>query len=443
MATIYRKGRDKGKRNAPYYIEYFDHTGKRRSVKGPSDRRQAEMLAAKLENDVLLRRRGIIDPKQEELAERRSSPIEEQLLEFEKSLRRRKRTGKHLRLTMSRLRRVIAGCGFELLGDINADAVDLFIDEFCDENNLGPKTFNHYCQAFEQFCQWLTKRGLVASNPVPGLPRRNCEVDVRKKRRALTPEEFGKLVESARNSGKFIQEFDGETRARIYLLSYLTGLRRSELASLTPSSFDLDSEQPMLTIEATISKHRRTDRLPLHPQLVEMLRHWLKGLEPNQPLFPKLKNRRTWLMVKLDLERAGIPYRTPEGDADFHAAGRHTHITQLIRSGASLSEAKELARHSDIQMTTRYTHIGLADQAKALAALPVPCQHIVSNPGVAEVLSGSQPVAGVQPNGADGNDVKSCNSATSDASKQEGASDDSDAPKWRRRELHPRPEIRL
>jgi hypothetical protein len=29
-------------------------------------------------------------------------------------------------------------------------------------------------------------------------------------------------------------------------------------------------------------------------------------------------------MVKKDLERAGIPYETEEGTADFHAVGRHT-----------------------------------------------------------------------------------------------------------------------
>ena len=33
-------------------------------------------------------------------------------------------------------------------------------------------------------------------------------------------------------------------------------------------------------------------------------------------------------MVKKDLERVGIPYKTEEGVADFHAAGRHTHITE-------------------------------------------------------------------------------------------------------------------
>jgi hypothetical protein len=47
-------------------------------------------------------------------------------------------------------------------------------------------------------------------------------------------------------------------------------------------------------------------------------------------------------------------------------------ITELLRNGASLPEAKELARHSDVNMTMRYTHIGLADQAKAVANLPAP-----------------------------------------------------------------------
>ena len=62
----------------------------------------------------------------------------------------------------------------------------------------------------------------------------------------------------------------------------------------------------------------------------------------------------------------------PEGIADFHAAGRHSHITGLIRSGASIMEAKELARHADIRQTTKYTHIGMEDRAEGLATLHEP-----------------------------------------------------------------------
>ena len=45
---------------------------------------------------------------------------------------------------------------------------------------------------------------------------------------------------------------------------------------------------------------------------------------------------------------------------------------QLASGIVLLFETRELARHSDIRMTMRYTHIGLDDQARAVAALPAP-----------------------------------------------------------------------
>ena len=102
-------------------------------------------------------------------------------------------------------------------------------------------------------------------------------------------------------------------------------------------------------------------------------------------------------MIRNDLEAAGIPYTTKDGDADFHAAGRHTYITELLRNGTSLVAARELARHSDVTMTMRYTHIGLKDQAKGIENLPTDpkwletchpteplSQHICSKSGVSE-----------------------------------------------------------
>jgi hypothetical protein len=104
----------------------------------------------------------------------------------------------------------------------------------------------------------------------------------------------------------------------------------------------------------------------------EMVHTWLKGLAPAEKLFPLLAKREGSVMVKKDLERIGIAYENEDGIADFHAAGRHTHITELLRNGTSLAAAKELARHSDAKMTMKYTHIGLNDQAKAVANLPAP-----------------------------------------------------------------------
>ena len=75
-------------------------------------------------------------------------------------------------------------------------------------------------------------------------------------------------------------------------------------------------------------------------------------------------------MIRKDLEAAGIPFCTKDGDVDFHAAGRHSYITGLLRNGTSLVVARELARHSDVKMTMGYTHIGLEDQAKGIQNLP-------------------------------------------------------------------------
>ncbi len=77
-------------------------------------------------------------------------------------------------------------------------------------------------------------------------------------------------------------------------------------------------------------------------------------------------------MVKTDLEAVGIKYETAEGIADFHAAGRHSHVSGLVNSGVSLAHARQLARHGDVRMTMRYTHVGLEDQAEALKSLPAP-----------------------------------------------------------------------
>ena len=128
--------------------------------------------------------------------------------------------------------------------------------------------------------------------------------------------------------------------------------------------------EPFLPVIHEICKHRKKDVLPLHPHLTSLLRQWLPEYPSGQPLFPKLGKRKAYTMIRKDLEAAEIPYTTKDGDADFHAAGRHSYITGLLKNGTSLVVARELARHADVKMTMRYTHIGLQDQAKGIQNLP-------------------------------------------------------------------------
>ncbi|MCA9078504.1 MAG: tyrosine-type recombinase/integrase [Planctomycetaceae bacterium] len=371
MASIFKLGRDKENRRSPYYVEYVDHTGRTRRKKGYTDKSLTMQLATKLEKDAMLRRQGLIDPDEEETAIRRRVPLTEHLEAFEQSLKRKRNTEEYVGKTTSRIRKIITEAGFEIAADIDIESVEQVLIEMLEAGDIGHRTYNHYVQAMDSFCRWMVPKRL-ASNPLHGMQRLNTEEDVRHQRRALSGSEVAMLIQSAKESGETIQKYDGELRARLYLFAYMTGLRRRELSSLTPRSFDLKAKQPTVVVEAACSKHRRRDVLPLHAELILLLTDWLPELQPDEPLFPMLAKRKAWLMVKKDLERIGILYRNQDGVADFHAAGRHSYVTGLLKNGATLPEAKELARHSDIRMTMKYTHVGLDDQARALASLPRP-----------------------------------------------------------------------
>ena len=368
MATVFKRKRDSNRKNAHWWIQYFDQHGQRKTTKGYTDKRKTEAKAAKLEEEARLRKDGLIDPSLERARNQRQVQLSDHLGAFERHLK--KNTPKHVNLTMSRVKRIVSDGGMETIQDIEIEVVEEVLAEMLETNEIGFRTYNHYAQAMNSFCNWMVPKR-IPGNPLLGMARLNAQEDVRHQRRALLPKEFEKLIKSARSSCVSIQCFDGEQRARLYILSYMTGLRRKEIASLTPESFDLKGKPPTVTVQAACSKHRKKDVLPLHDDLVSLLRVWLLDVGPSMPFFPKLAKRRTWLMVKKDLERAGIPYRDDQDRvADFHAAGRHTHITELLRNGVSVAEAKELARHSDVRMTMKYTHIGIKDQAKAIAKLP-------------------------------------------------------------------------
>jgi site-specific recombinase XerD len=228
----------------------------------------------------MLRKRGMIDPAQERLLAIKQEPIGEHLAAFERSIDNT--TAKHRKLTMTRVRRLIEGGGFATIGELDAEPVEEALKAIRAEDDLGARTYNHYLQAIDEFGKWLVANRRVPFNPVAGIERLNTAVDVRHKRRALSPEEVTRLVESARSSGEDIQGYNGEHRARAYLTSFFTGLRRQELASLTPRSFRLSDAQPTLKVDAACSKHRREDTLPVHPDLVILVRQWIAGMDADE-----------------------------------------------------------------------------------------------------------------------------------------------------------------
>ena len=146
MASVFKLGRDKGKRNTAWYFEYKDHLGKKRMKKGFTDKALTKQLAAKLEHEARQRRLGLIDAEKEELAESRNSAISVHLEDYRKSLVAKENSPKHVKLTLSRVRRIVEGCEFNTLRDINADDVETFLTELREEDEIGFKTTTITCR---------------------------------------------------------------------------------------------------------------------------------------------------------------------------------------------------------------------------------------------------------------------------------------------------------
>ena len=160
----------------------------------------------------------------------------------------------------------------------------------------------------------------------------------------------------------------GEDRFMVYLTALGTGFRRGELASLEAGSFDLEGTPPTVTVAAGYSKRRRTDRQPIRKDLADRLRPWL-AKKAGGTLF-RIPDK-SCEMIRKDLAAAEVPYKDSAGGfADFHAL-RHTFVSRLVRRGASVKAAQELARHSSPLLTLgRYAHLDLQDHTLALDGLP-------------------------------------------------------------------------
>ncbi len=175
---------------------------------------------------------------------------------------------------------------------------------------------------------------------------------------------------TAAESGPVVYKVPGLDRAWLYRVAAATGFRANELRSLTPESFDLDSDLPAVTVAAAYSKRRRDDHQPLPPAMVPALRSWINFKAPGQPLWGDL-TKHTADMLRHDLAAAGIAYRDDNGRvADFHSL-RGTYISLIVSGGASVKTAQTLARHSTPSLTIGiYAKASVHDLVGSVESLP-------------------------------------------------------------------------
>ncbi len=373
MASIYKR-----KGDTKYTISYYLRPGVRKQVRGSKDRQATEALARKLESDALLRREGVIDARTDRYSAAEGRPlivkdaedtvVDGHLADFHASLLAKGVTAKQAGEVRARVVRLTELAKIDRISRIVPSTVQQGVGSLRDDAELSLRTCNHYLKAIKQFSRWLWKDGRCREDAIAHLSGYNVKTDRRHVRRALTAEELARVIEAA-EQGDVVMGMSGPDRAMLIRLATGTGFRVNELRSLTRRSFDLDATPATVTVEAGYSKRRRRDEQPIREDLAMLLQTYLAGREANEPIFHI--PAKPGLMLREDLKAAGVPYKDgADRVVDFHAL-RHTFITHVVKSGASVKVCQELARHSDPKLTMNvYTHLTLHDRAKALDGLP-------------------------------------------------------------------------
>ncbi|NLX54392.1 MAG: tyrosine-type recombinase/integrase [Planctomycetaceae bacterium] len=409
MASLYKKpivvtdpktGQKVKQKSRKWWGRYRDALGRDVRVPLASDKAAAQAMLNELVRRVELERAGRLDPFDDHL----KRPLAEHIDAFEKYLIDKSVTEKQVYTAKSQVEKIAKRFKWKTIKDISASDVQAFLGDL-KRKGRSAQTCNHYLKSVKQFTRWLARDRRSPENVLEHLSRMNVRVDRRHDRRALTAEEFSRLIEAAR-TGSVIESIPGPDRAMMYVLAAWTGFRKGEIGSLTLKSLRLDEDPPTATVDACFSKRKRQDTQILHPEVARLLREWLAtkkdGHRRNEPLFPVSgkvpggTERKTHKMMQRDLARAKqlwieeidemeteerkqreqsdyLEYCNADGlYADFHS-NRHLFITSLERAGISPKMAQTLARHSDVRLTLGvYTHVGVHDQTAAISSLPAP-----------------------------------------------------------------------
>ena len=403
--------RKKRVRSRAWYGQYRDADRTRKRVPLGTDKEAARFKLAELVRKVDREKNGYADPF-EKHGERKLS---EHLAEYRDHLVAKGNAPDYIDQTVHRVELVTESCRFSLLRDLQGAKVDNWL---ATKKAAGKSaaTLNSYLTSMRGFCQWLVDEDRMRKSPLDHLDKQDEQADRRRERRAASPEEFAWLIETAQESRRPFHRLWGPDRAMLYTVAAFTGLRVSELASLTRASLILEGDPPTLTVQAAYSKRRRRDQQPMPKWLADRVSAWLADRGPplNQTvlcldaaeamqagreaadvrLWPGGWPARAAEMLKMDLEAARAKWikqaaspaersRRERSDfllywnhadqvADFHAL-RHRFTSSLAAAGVHPKVAQQLSRHSTIDLTMNvYTHLQVADVVGAVESLPEP-----------------------------------------------------------------------
>ena len=213
------------------------------------------------------------------------------------------------------------------------------------------RTIARRASALRRYFAWLTRSGLLSSDPSTGL---SAPGSTGRLPRVLRDDELTAVLDdppaSVASDSPAIRSRDDA----VLELLYGSGLRVSELCSLRPA--DLDLERRRVTVWGKGSKQRV---VPLSQPTCEALVQWLEHgrrilATADSPADAVFLNQRGRRLGPRDVHRL-LDRRAPS-PTHPHAL-RHTFATHLLGGGADLRAVQELLGHADLSTTQHYTHV--------------------------------------------------------------------------------------
>ncbi|MDC1311031.1 tyrosine recombinase XerC [Burkholderiales bacterium] len=221
-------------------------------------------------------------------------------------------------------------------------------------NGRGGKTLSRSLSAWRGYFSFLIERKGHKHNPCLGIrPPKNDK----RLPKALSPDEVFQLLEAQETDGKGIRD------QAMFELCYSSGLRLSELASVTMRELDLNDG----TIRVT-GKGNKTRIVPVGQKANVAIRQWIKFQKNlNKPithlLFPNKNNqpmssRTIQHRLSLWTKKRGL------GQNVHPHMLRHSFASHLLQSSGDLRAVQEMLGHASISTTQVYTHLDWQHLAK-------------------------------------------------------------------------------
>lgn len=209
---------------------------------------------------------------------------------------------------------------------------------------LAAKSVQRRLSAVRSLFNYLTRQGVIKDNPSKGLRPPKAP---RKLPQVLDVDEAVRLVELPTDG-----ELGLRDRALLELL-YSSGLRVSELCSLTWQNLDLDD-----SLVTVMGKGSKTRIVPVGSHAITALRAWREQSCPasHSPVFPgrggaMISSRAIQLRLRHLAQQQGIWKRV------YPHLLRHSFASHMLESSSDLRSVQELLGHADIATTQIYTHL--------------------------------------------------------------------------------------